>query len=106
MSVNAPQTTIVDGWAFYNTPVIKLEFPRLVNINGDKAFMNCKNLSVLLLANNKVCTLANSNAFTGTPIASGTGYIYVNDDLVDSYKLATNWTVYKNQIKPISEYVE
>ena len=68
--------------------------------------MNCKNLSALLLANDKVCTLANSNAFTGTPIASGTGYIYVNDDLVDTYKSATNWTVYKNQIKPISEYVE
>lgn len=106
VSVDAPETTIIDGWAFYNTQVIKLKFPKLVNINGDKAFMNCKNLSALLLANNKVCTLANSNAFTGTPIASGTGYIYVNDDLVDSYKLATNWTVYKNQIKPISEYVE
>ena len=106
VSVDAPETTIIDGWAFYNTQVIKLKFPKLVNINGDKAFMNCKNLSALLLANDKVCTLANSNAFTGTPIASGTGYIYVNDDLVDSYKLATNWTVYKNQIKSISEYVE
>ena len=50
-----------------------------------------------------MCTLANTNAFTNTPIESGTGYIYVLDELVDSYKSATNWSTYAEQIKPISE---
>ena len=44
--------------------------------------------------------------FGGSKIASGTGYIYVPDDLVEDYKAATNWSTYAAQIKPLSEYVE
>ena len=29
VSVDAPETTIIDGWAFYNTKVIKLKFPKI-----------------------------------------------------------------------------
>lgn len=43
------------------------------------------------------------NSFNGTPIVSGTGYIYVPDNLVDEYKAATNWAVYAAQIKGLSE---
>lgn len=39
-----------------------------------------------------------------TPIASGAGYIYVPDNLVNDYKAATNWNAYASQIKPLSEY--
>ena len=41
--------------------------------------------------------------FYNTAIENGTGYIYVPDSLVDSYKTATNWSTYASQIKPISE---
>lgn len=44
--------------------------------------------------------------FTNTLIASGTGFIYVPDALVESYKTATNWSTYADQILPLSEYVE
>lgn len=44
-----------------------------------------------------------TNAFTGTKIASGTGYVYVPDELVEEYKVATNWSTFANQIKPLSE---
>jgi hypothetical protein len=50
-----------------------------------------------------LATLGSTNAFSNTPIASGTGYIYVPDDLVDRYKQATNWSTYASQIKGISE---
>ena len=33
----------------------------------------------------------------------GTDYIYVPDNLVDGFKIATNWSTYATQIKPISE---
>ena len=35
-------------------------------------------------------------------VSSGTAFIYVPDNLVDSYKAAENWSKYANQIKPIN----
>ena len=66
------------------------------------AFQNCSALTALTLGSTKVCTLSNSNAFNGTAIAAGTGYIYVPSSLVASYKAATNWTYYSAQIQAIS----
>lgn len=85
--------------------LVKLDFP-VVSLIKVAGFSGCGKLTTLILRNNVLCTLENTNAFQGTPIKSGTGYIYVPDDLVDSYKTATNWSVYANQIKPLSEYVE
>lgn len=50
-----------------------------------------------------VPTLANTNAFQDTLIASGTGYIYVPDALVNQVKTATNWSTFAAQIKGISD---
>lgn len=70
-------------------------------------FYNCTSLVAVLLDEiDFVLPLENVNAFANTPIANGTGYVYVKDELVDSYKTATNWSTYANQIKGISEYVE
>ena len=70
-------------------------------------FYGCSSLTTVVIRNTtKVALLNMGNAFSGTKIASGTGYIYVPDELVDSYKVATNWVTYANQIKPLSEYVE
>lgn len=71
------------------------------------AFYFCTNLKALIIRRtDDVVTLANTGAFSNSAIASGTGFIYVPDDLVDQYKEATNWVTYANQIKPISEYTE
>ena len=56
----------------------------------------------IILSNNQVVTLE-KYAFNNSSISTRTGYIYVPDNLVDSYKTATNWSTYANQIKPISE---
>lgn len=47
----------------------------------------------------------NSNDLEGTTIKKGTGYVYVPDDMVDTYKSATNWSTYASQIKGMSELV-
>ena len=39
-----------------------------------------------------------------TVIASGTGYVYVPSALVNSYKSATNWSTYADQIRAIEDY--
>lgn len=70
------------------------------------AFYGCSNLTKLVLENvTGTPNLLNTNAFNSSPIASGTGYIYIPDDLIDSFKTATNWSTYANQIKGVSELV-
>ena len=59
-----------------------------------------------LLNTETVCVLVDKSAFQETLIESGNGYIYVPDKLIEQYKTATNWSVFANQIKPLSEYVE
>ena len=83
--------------------LVSAEFHAVGWINSG-AFDRCSALKTLVISNSTMCKL-NTN-LTGTPIASGAGYIYVPDDLVDSYKAATNWSVYADQIKPLSEYTE
>lgn len=71
-----------------------------------RTFNNCSSLEALILNCNSVISLSTSNFINNSPIQKGTGYIYVPDSLVDSYKKATNQVVYANQIKPISELPE
>lgn len=74
--------------------------------NTSNMFNGCSSLRALIIHGTEVFPMLNTNMFSSTPIASGTGYVYVPDDLVESYKSATNWSTYADQIKPISEYVE
>ena len=68
------------------------------------SFYGCTSLTKFVLPNQTgVARLDNSNSFQNTPIASGTGYIYVPDNLVDSFKTASGWKTYANQIKGLSE---
>ena len=69
------------------------------------AFRDCPKLvTVILRKVDGICTLDSTNIFKNTPIESGTGYVYVPAALVDSYKAATNWTVYADQIRAIEDY--
>lgn len=75
-----------------------------LKIFGYSMFLNCENLTkIIIRLTNQVVTLENTNAFNNTPIARGTGYIYVPDELVNDYKTDTNWSTYANQIKGLSE---
>ena len=65
-------------------------------------FYNCNSLSKVIIDNQTVFDLK-SNVFLGTPINEGTGFIYVPDNLVETYKSATNWSAYADQIKGMSE---
>lgn len=67
------------------------------------AFTDSAALETLIIRTETLCTIADASVtLRGSKIAAGTGYIYVPDDLVDSYKAATNWVALANQIKPIS----
>lgn len=60
-----------------------------------RAFYGCTALTKLVLRRSSaICSLANVNAFTGTPFASGGtgGTIYVPSALISTYQTASNWS--------------
>lgn len=79
-----------------------VDIPSVKSIGGG-AFNRCTSLLALILRRTTMSTLG-SAALTGTPIASGTGYIYVPAALVDSYKTATNWSTYADQFRALEDY--
>lgn len=84
----------------------KLDFPSAEQIHSN-VFENCTSLTTLIIRRaGTIATLGNVNSFTNTPIANGTGYIYVPAALVEKYKAATNWSTYAAQIRAIEDYPE
>lgn len=102
-NITTENVTTINSSGFQNCKLLNdVTFPKLNTIQTN-AFAGCSALSKLILSNSSVCTLRNVSAFSNTPIASGTGYVYVPDNLVNSYKSASNWSTYANQIKGLSE---
>ena len=97
-SVNVAQCSKIGKSAFYYcTSLSSLTLPACTDI-GSTAFARCTSLMTLNLPGTSICALANSDAFSKAGITSSTGSIYVNANLVNSYKTATNWTYYSNRI--------
>jgi hypothetical protein len=133
-SVNVPRVTTLGESVFYQcTALEKLCFPSVVEVrfntsNWDRGivaqctslksvdlpvctalsgpvFANATNLASVILRNTTViCSLSTNNAFGGTPIAQGTGYIYVPRALLEDYKVATNWSALAAQFRAIEDY--
>lgn len=101
--VEFPELTEVPGYAFYGDYALTYaDFPKVGSI-GANAFYRCALKTLILRKADAIVTLAATSAFTGSGIANGTGFVYVPDDLVEQYKVATNWSTYASQIKPLSE---
>ena len=75
----------------------------LASIIGNP-FSNCTNLAALIIRRTDGIPTLVSSGFSGTKIASGTGYIYVPSAIVDSYKTAENWSTYADQFRAIEDY--
>ena len=106
-SIDLAACTSIGEYAFSGcTTLTSINLPSCTSIYYG-AFNSCKSLtSIKLASTSKICTLSNSDAFKNTPIANEAGYIYVPDELIEQYKKTTNWSVYANQIKPLSAYKE
>ena len=102
ISANLPLVTSLPIDSFRLSIIQTADFAAITNINRT-AFTDCTKLETLIIRTSSVCVISDiSIALRGSKIAAGTGYIYVPDNLVDSYKAATNWVALANQIKPIS----
>jgi hypothetical protein len=104
-NINFPEVTTINSYAFDDcSGLTYVEFPKLTQITT-YAFNRCSALKALVLRNvGQVVYLANKSAFTSTPIASGTGFVYVPAALVASYQSASNWSNYAAQIRAIEDY--
>lgn len=95
----------IDKGAFsrnINCEEIDISLNENVNSIGENAFSNNGKLSKLTIRGAALIELKNTNALAGTPIANGTGKIYVDPSMVETYKTATNWSKYASVIEAIS----
>lgn len=129
VSVNLPSVTILKDSCFLNCS--KLKRIRLPNVLGylfeNYTFQNCAMLELIdvggsctgigsyraiygctslkaLVLRNKSERVSYPSGIETTPIASGTGYIYVPRALVDQYKSGTNWSTYGDQFRALEDY--
>lgn len=123
-SIDTSKVTAIGDYAFQDSGIGKIELPlctslgtytgsgqrmsiidisKNITIAGNK-FNNANGLVHLILRSDTLCSLSASSAFTNTPIAKGVGWIYVPTDLVSTYKTATNWSTYADQIVSTDEY--
>lgn len=94
--------TSIRDYAFYGcSSITGVTFPLVTSI-GAYAFYGCTSLVALYIgiASDTVCTLLDSNA-----IPSSVTDIYVPETLVDSYKVATNWSVFADKIKAYTDKI-
>lgn len=107
-TLNLPKLATVANSGFRNSKGITRVDLAIASKVDNLSFYFCNNIETLILRKtDAICTLSNTNAFTGTKIASGTGYIYVpkallsDDDATKDYRRATNWSKYASQFRAI-----
>lgn len=94
------------GRTFQGSALKKLDISALTMFSANLCY-NCGSLeTVILRKTDTITTLAATNAFDGTKIKSGEGYIYCPSALIEEYKAATNWSTYANQFRAIEDYPE
>ena len=102
-SVDLPALITIGSQMFQRCEsLVTADFGAVTSI-GRLAFYYCENLETLILRGNSVAEFDGTGQFTNTKIESGSGYIYVPDELVDDYKAASGWSTYANQIRSIDE---
>ncbi len=132
--VNFENLTEIGAYALRYTNVTKVIFPAIITLpaiyNYDGIFSYCPHLVLVDIGEN--CTAIGNQSFgrnvglqgiditlivrANTPPTLGgsltglnstnIGSIFVPDASVEAYKQATNWSLYADVIKPLSEYTE
>ena len=110
--VKIPKCTLAYNQAFVNNTAIKqMLFGAPCYFYGS-TFKNCSSLETLVLAGRVLRSLESVVSFVGTPIANGTGHIYVPRKMLDgsdgiaTYETATNWSSFAGQYRYIEDYPE
>ena len=101
-----PKAGAITSFCFnYCSNLVTLDLPAATSFAAS-SLAACSKLTALILRRSTVVSLNATNALGNTPIASGTGYIYVPSALINSYKEATNWSTHAAQFRAIEDYPE
>lgn len=102
-TVHIPNIKSIGIYCFSNcSELASIDLHNCTEINN-YAFQSCNALAALILRSSTLCTLGVYVFSSTSPIALGTGYIYVPSALLEDYKTATNWSDYASQFKAIEE---
>ena len=106
VSINIPRVTSIGANAIRGaSSLLFVDLPKVTSIKND-AFRHDTALETIILRHNGIVSLSNSTVFDNTAITNGNGYFYVPAALVDSYKVATNWSAHADRIRAIEDYPE
>lgn len=118
LTISLPSAIDVGGYCFNNCrKLATIELPVIQTVQNG-AFANCYSLTTLILRGTYICTFSGANVFSGCYHILGTvnatynpeglkdGYIYVPKNLIEQYKVATNWATYADQFRAIEDYPE
>lgn len=99
--------SVGDQW-FKNCPLLHtVDLGGLRTTKGTiygNAFNGCSALTALIIRTDDAWELSNTNALSGTPIASKSGYVYVPSALISAYKNSTNWVMSSAQFRALEDY--
>lgn len=112
VEVNTPRLHDLWGGEFDDCDILKS-----ISFNVSLVFYNINfrntSLETLILRDvRSISNLSNINVFENTPIANGTGYIYVPKKMLDgtdgiaAYENVTNWSAFAGQFRCIEDYPE
>ena len=102
VDLNVPSAEVWGTDVIRKTKIKMLDLPNITRFY-QYAFRDSP-LEALILRGSKIPSVDSSNFLTTTPIASGTGYIYIRRSLVDSCKAATNISVYASQVRALEDW--
>ena len=107
VSAKFAKLTSVGGCAFHRCMWLeKIDFAKAVSFAAG-AMETCSDLKAVILRDTETLstsTVAMSNLFKNSGIASGKGYIYVPAALLEDYKVATNWIDYADKFRALEDY--
>ena len=105
--VSFPKATAIQTAAFQDcNSITKADFGSATRFTS-AVFRRADSLETLIIRTTTgVASCASATIIASTPIANGTGYIYVPAALIEDYKVATNWATYANQFRAIEDYPE
>lgn len=90
------------GLCSYCTNLVIAEFESLNSISF-MMFAGCTNLQTLILRNHEMVELSDENAFNGTPLIAGEGYVYVPTNLLLTYRQDENWSQVGVQFRSLND---
>lgn len=103
--VNFPNATAANNYSFQDCASIEKVELGVATTLGSYSFRR-SGIKALIIRNNtsNLTKLNSTNAFSNCPIETGEGYIYFPRDYVESYKAATGWKTYADQIRALEDY--